>query len=301
MNTPPTQPGTTSIQPPYGIILKELRHGSAIPFLGAAASRVGYKDGDPTYLPSGADLAEALAKEAEFPSLDQKDRTDLVKVSSYYVDASSRGALRRELRSVFADGRYRCNDLHRLLARIADKMMIVTTNYDTLLEQAFLDAKKPYDLVVYPADNDQYKNAMLWWPHGAVEPDKLRPNDIDPANLGKTNVIYKMHGSVRQDKEDWDSFVITEEDYVDFLSRFENAVPSAFHTYFSARSFLFLGYGLKDWNLRVLLKKVNVSEITSWAILHAPSAFERKLWERRGVDIFDLKLEEFVAAMQARM
>ena len=51
--------------------------------------------------------------------------------------------------------------------------------------------------------------------------------------------------------------------------------------------------------MRVLLKEVSVSEITSWAILYQPSAFERKLWERRKVDMFDLKLEEFVAGIRA--
>ena len=61
-----------------------------------------------------------------------------------------------------------------------------------------------------------------------------------------------------------------------------------------------------DWNMRVILKEVRVSEeetiseITSWAILYKPSAFERKLWERRKVDMFDLKLEEFVAKIRAR-
>ena len=52
--------------------------------------------------------------------------------------------------------------------------------------------------------------------------------------------------------------------------------------------------------MRVLLKEVSVSEITSWGILYNPSAFERKLWERRKVDIFDLKLEEFVTKIRAR-
>lgn len=300
--------------PPYGIILKALRSGSAIPFLGAGASMVGCRKGDPAYLPSGSDLARSLAKDAEFPSTNDADLTDLSKVSSYYVDVSSRRLLRQELRSVFADKKkkYCCNDLHRFLANIADNMMVVTTNYDTLLEQAFIEAGKPYDLVVYPADNEEYANAIFWWRHGAADPELLKPQDIDIDDLGKTNVIYKMHGSVREEVGKWDSFVITEEDYIDFLSRMESAVPSAFSAYFSSRSFLFLGYGLRDWNLRVLLKKIrknvgesadkpNSSQPTSWAMLLDPSAFEQKLWGRRGVDLYDMKLEDFIAAMQERL
>jgi hypothetical protein len=286
------------IEPPYRIILDELRSGNAIPFLGSAASRVGSLDGSPAILPSGAQLSDMLADDAKFPSTDERDRSDLAKVSSYYVDASNRGALRRKLRSIFT-GAYHCNDLHRFLAAAANNLLVVTTNYDTLLEQAFLEIDKPYDLVVYPADNQEYGNSVLWWPHGAKEPSKFKPNQLDIQDLGKSNVIYKIHGSVNTQTERWDSFVITEEDYVRFLSRMNNAVPAAFREYFSSRAFLFLGYSLRDWNMRVLLKEVSVPEITSWAILHQPSAFERTLWERRKVRMFDLKLEEFVTKIRA--
>ena len=288
------------IEPPYGIILDELRSGNAIPFLGSAASRVGCGHDTPAILPSGAQLSDMLAEDANFPSADEHDRSDLAKVSSYYVDAANRGALRRKLRNIFTGATYQCNDLHRFLAAVANNLMVVTTNYDTLLEQAFLSIDKPYDLVVYPADNQEYANGVLWWPHGAKEPSKFKPNQLDIQDLGKRNLIYKIHGSVNAETDRWDSFVITEEDYVKFLSRMNNAVPAAFREYFSERPFLFLGYSLRDWNMRVLLKEVSVPEITSWAILYQPSAFERKLWERRNVDMFDLKLEDFVAKIRAK-
>ena len=294
--------------PPYGIILKALRNGSAVPFLGAGASMVGRQNGDATYLPSGSDLARSLAKDAQFPSTNEIDLTDLSKVSSYYVDVSSRILLRQELRSVFADTskKYCCNNLHRFLASIANNMMVVTTNYDTLLERAFIEAGKPYDLVVYPADNEDYANAIFWWRHGSNDPELLKPQDIDIDDLGKTNVIYKMHGSVREEVDKWDSFVITEEDYIDFLSRMESAVPSAFSAYFGNRSFLFLGYGLKDWNLRLLLRKIRRKaddqprklQPTSWAMQKDPTALDRQLWEKRGVNIYNVPLEDFVVEIQ---
>jgi hypothetical protein len=296
---------SVEIEPPYGIILDELRFGKAIPFLGAAASRVTSAAGGAPCPPSAADLAKMLAEDARFPSDDPHDRTDLAKVSSYYVDGSNRGALRRRLRRVFVDQNLRCNDLHRFLAKVADGMMIVTTNYDTLLEESFLELGKPYELVVYPADNDEYANGVLWWPHGRHSPTKLRANEVDIADLEGKNVIYKIHGSVHKtggvpvkEAERWDSFVITEEDYVKFLSGMSSAVPPAFLEFFRTRAFLFLGYGLKDWNLRVLLKEVSVPERRSWAILHRPSVFERKLWERRRVDIFDVSLETFVSKIR---
>jgi hypothetical protein len=288
-------------EPLYPALLDELRLGNAIPFLGAGASRVGCQEGGFKSLPSGSELANELADYANFPLSEKNDRDDLSKMSSYLVDGINRDALRRKLRSVFAGPDTHSTQLHRLLATVADNLMIVTTNYDMLLEQAFDEAHKRYDVVVYPADNEDFSNGVLWWTYGAKEPQKLKPNQIDPALLGKTNIIYKMHGTVRPNADRWDSFVITEEDYVTFLYRMKNAVPSAFRTYFSERAFLFLGYGLRDWNLRLLLKQVSNPKMKSWAILHAPSFFERTLWQGRNVKIFDMRLEDFVSAMEQRL
>jgi SIR2-like domain len=287
-------------EPPYGPIIDELRHGRAIPFLGAGASRVNVGAGEP-HLPSGSELAAMLADYAEFPSNDTRERGDLSKVSSYLVDAVNRQALRTKLHSVFASGPPPVPPLHRLLAALANNLMIITTNYDTLLERAFTEAGKAFDVVVYPADNKEFANGVLWWAHGVDEPRKVKSNEIDSDELGRTNLIYKMHGSVRPGAARWDSYVITEEDYVTFLAKMKNAVPPAFRTYLSHRAFLFLGYGLQDWNLRVLLKQVSNPDMTSWAILQRPSAFERALWRRRKVDIFDMKVEAFVAALERRM
>jgi hypothetical protein len=196
-------------------------------------------------------------------------------------------------------------------------LVIVVTNYDILVEQAFRAAGKPYDLVIYPADRKDIANAILWWPHGAPEPIAKAPNELD-IDLAKTTVIYKMHGSlVPQGVEgEWDSFVITEEDYVEFLSRMtiSSAIPSLFFPYFRERSFLFLGYSLRDWNLRVVLKNLSKylakrptsvddeeDQLPSWAIQRNPSELERKLWAKRGVNIFDVALDEFVGRMRERL
>ncbi|PYP83878.1 MAG: hypothetical protein DMG65_23505 [Candidatus Angelobacter sp. Gp1-AA117] len=104
---PKPEPESTE-QPPYGIILKALRTGNAVPFLGAGASMLKSCEESPL-LPSGSALAELLAEQARFPSTDPHDRTDLAKVTSYYVDVSSRSMLRDELRSKFIGQNYKYN------------------------------------------------------------------------------------------------------------------------------------------------------------------------------------------------
>ena len=269
------------------------RHGMVIPFLGAGASfgaRHAAEGGsEPTYLPSGKELAHVLAGRATppFPSDDPFDLDDLAKVASWYVTNNSRPAMRVLLRDLLA-GSYEPSPLHDLLAASPTPMLIFTTNYDTLAEEAFRRAGKPYDLVVYPADHAESANAVLWWEHDAEEPKELLASALD-VDLETRSVIYKMHGTLAA-KLHWDNFVITEDDYVRFLTQLagEAAVPARFYEHFEDRNFLFLGYSLRDWNLRVVLhglrlarQQTGVAESDAglgWAIQKDPSQLERELW-----------------------
>ncbi len=307
-------------EPPYGILWNRFKAGKVIPLLGAGASLVGRPSNEawnadkPKFLPSGLELAHFLADEATFPSKDSRDLDDLAKVSSYYSEIAGRRTLRERLREVL-NYDYQFGLVHEFLATVPAHLVIVVTNYDTLIEQAFRAAKKAYDLVIYPADRKDIANAILWWPHGASKPVVTAPNELD-IDLANTTVIYKMHGTIVSETDEWDNFVITEEDYVEFLSRMttNTAVPALFYQYFRERSFLFLGYSLRDWNLRVVLKnlskyfsskRVGSSDedeevLPSWAIQHNPPELERTLWEKRKVNIFDITLDEFVSKMRER-
>ena len=141
-------------EPPYGIIWNRLKTGGVVPFLGAGASFVGrlpdanWDPSAPRFLPSGSELAQLLADEAGFPAPDPRDCDDLAKVSSYYADIAGRRPLRERLRDVLNHD-YQSGPLHELLADIPAPLLIVVTNYDTLVEQAFHAKGKPYDLVIY--------------------------------------------------------------------------------------------------------------------------------------------------------
>lgn len=309
-----------SLEPPFGDIWDGLRDGRVIPFLGAGASLVGrdptkpWAAADSPFPPNGTELAHYIAERSGFPTQDPRDMDDLAKVSSYAADISGRPQLRRRLRTVL-NRPYQCGSLHKLLAELSAHLLIVVTNYDTMLEDAFRAAGKPFDLVVYPAERPSFGNSLLWWPNGQTDPVAIEAKELD-LDLEHTTVIYKMHGTVWPQSDQWDNFVITEEDYVEFLSRMttntSSAVPAQFYQYSRNRSFLFLGYSLRDWNLRVVLRNLRrlegaggadqppqaqEDEVPSWAIQRNPSPLEQKLWDRRNVSIFDMDLNEFVTKL----
>ena len=307
-------------EPPYGEIANLLRQGLVVPFLGAGvnfgARDAAAKWNQPTqaFLPSGAELSRFLAGESGFPSHDDHDLTDLAKVSSYFVETSARRRLRERLRDVF-NQTYPACDIHTYLAELQAPLLIVTTNYDNLMERSLEAAGRPYDLVVHLTDRKDQDASVLWRRHGETDPLAVAPNEL-VIDLSKRTVVYKMHGSIDRMAAKRDSYVITEDDYVDFLSRMadQKAVPMQFMRHFRERHFLFLGYGLNDWNLRVVLKNLRTiprgpseddeddedDELRSWAIQFKPSDLERELWSARKVKIYDCDINEFVRQLRTR-
>jgi SIR2-like domain len=298
----------TSLEPPYGGIWDLLKQGRIVPFLGAGASlsERGQEKWDEDLLnclPSATELGQLLARKATFPDWQPTD--DLAKVAQYYRVVMGRDNLRQQLRQIFA-GDYPYASIHDFLAGVPAPLLIVTTNYDDLIERAFRAKGRPFDLVIHPTDNKEWGGAALYWKHGAAEPEFPRPNKLH-IDLSQTTVIYKMHGAVDRQDDRRDSYVIDEEDYVDFLVRIgsKTAIPAMFAEPFSTRHFLFLGYGLRDWNLRVILSKIEKDLLRSktdrrpsWAIQEAPSLLEQELWRRRQVTIYDMKIQDFIRRLR---
>lgn len=313
--------------PPYGIIAEKLKQGKVIPFLGAGASLSGrppdakWDDSAAAFLPTGSELAHHLADDSNLPSTDPVDRDDLSKVSSYYAEvAASRTDLRESLHHAL-DRDYQIGAVHRLLAEVDVPLLIVTTNYDDLIERAFQARNKPYHLVAYPTDVKELAAAVLWWKPGAAEPEAHPPKSL-PLSLTDTPIIYKMHGTIDRQESKWDSYVITEDDYVDFLARMtgQTAIPARLMLEFRKRRFLFLGYGLRDWNLRVMLRHLKTAlasaetgapgadaaagegeDLRSWAVQRKPSELEQALWGARKVNIYDKDIDAFVAELRKKM
>ncbi len=292
--------------------------GKVIPFLGAGANLcdrpkdADWRDGK--YLPSGRELAEDLAGRYRYPG---PDKGDLVRIAQY-VDLVMDGdaAVFDELRPVFM-GDYRPNRLHHLLAALPARRravdpdgelpIIVTTNYDDSLERAFAEAGdgegEPFDLVYYTAEREQPGRFMHLMPDGSREPI---PNhtDYDGLDLAKRTVILKVHGDVDTGDADEDSYVITEDHYIDYLAHgnLSQLIPAYLMARMRSSHFLFLGYSMRDWNLRVILHHIWFQQKRrrgSWAIEIAPDPIDTILWQRHGVKIVKASLEDWIEAMNA--
>jgi hypothetical protein len=296
------------------MLIKAITDGRVIPFLGAGVNLCGRPEGlawshrQFEHLPSGGELAEYLAEEFFYP---EDERRDLVRVSQYVALKQGSGPLYAELHELF-DGDYPVTALHRFLAGFPAALrekgyaprypLIVTTNYDDLMERAFQGAGEAFDVVSYVADGAQRGKFLHRSPDGDARLIE-RPNEYRGLSLDQRAVILKIHGAVDRATAEWDSFVITEDHYIDYLTRTDisNLVPVTLVAKLKRSHFLFLGYSLRDWNLRVILHRIwgeQKLSWKSWAIQLDPDPMEEEFWTKRGVEILNVRLEEYVAGLR---
>ena len=303
------------LQSHYSRVTQAIAEGRVVPLLGAGVNLCGRPDQTEWrqghYLPSGYELAKYLAEKFGYPT---DEVMDLVRVSQYAAIMEGSGPLYEKLRDLF-DADYPTTKLHDLLASIPNLLrskgchsryqLIVTTNYDDVLERAFSAANEPYDLVSYVADGEKRGKFLHRFPDGHTTLIEI-PNQYLDLSLESRTVILKIHGAIDRLDAERDSFVITEDHYIDFLTRTDisNLLPITLAVELRKSHFLFLGYGLRDWNLRVILHRIwGEQKLTykSWAVQLNPGPLDYEFWQKRGVEIFNVRLEDYVDALTTRL
>lgn len=281
-----------------------------IPFLGAGANLCGraegtrWRYGETEYLPDGRELADYLAEYFGYP---EGQVRDLVRISQYASVMQGTGPLYQRLHDVF-DVDFAPSPLHTLLAGLPAQwrakgvdpvpyQLIVTTNYDDALERAFVAVGEPYDLLSYVAKGPHVGKFLHLPPDG--RPKLVKKSNQYPLNLDQRTIILKIHGAVNRADRNEDSYVISEDHYIDFLSEtsISSVLPVLLNAHMQSSHFLFLGYSMRDWNLRVILRRIwgeQHLEYRSWSIQREPDPLELEFWPKRNVDIYDVDLGEYV-------
>ena len=259
----------------------------------------------------GADvgeLAHQLAERFRFPP---EDSVELTRVAQYVALMKGSGPLYDELHDLLSVPAVP-TPIHRSLASLAAVLrarglphqLLVTASYDLALEQAFLDEGEEFDVVFYLATGRDAGKFCHFAPDGTAHVVAIPNRYATELDLGRRTVILKLHGSVDPaPARTWESFVVSEDDYLDYLPDLAAAIPVALAAHLRRSHFLFLGYAMRDWNLRLVLNRVwGGSSLTyrSWAVAPGMPALERALWRRRDVDVLNVGLEAFVDSLVHR-
>jgi DNA-binding SARP family transcriptional activator len=271
-------------------VLRALYEGRLVPVLGADV----------------AELAVRLAKRFDYT----ENGSSLPRVAQYVAVMRGSGPLYDELHALL-EPESRPTQIHRFFAALPPLLrerglphqLLVTTSYDVALERAFLEADEEFDVVSYIASGPNRGKFCHIRPDGSGQFVDLPNTYATELSLERRTVILKLHGQVDcGPQREWESFVVTEDDYIDYLAKSDvaAAVPVSLAAKLRRSHFLFLGYTMADWNLRVVLNRLWSDQpltYRSWAVQPEAKPLEREFWRRRDVDVQELPLERYVETL----
>ena len=258
----------------------------------------------------GESLAGRLAEAFNCP---EEHRGDLTRVSQFVAVTQGIGPLYDQLHDLFVEGD-EPGPVERFLATLpelarahgAEHQLLVTTAYGSSLERAFEERDEDVDLVSFVAIGPNRGKFLHRAPDGSEEVVAV-PNSYAELSLAERPVILKVHGGVdpRPDR-DRESFVVSEDDYIGYLAQSDlaNVVPVTLAAKLRRSHLLFISYPVVEWSLRVFLHRVFGDEpisYRSWAVLPGAHPIQHEFWRRRGVDLYDIPLDDFVGDLERRL
>jgi hypothetical protein len=290
----------------YDAMIQLFKKGEVIPFLGPGVAAHG-ADRRP---PVDIDLARQLAARVGF--VDSAE--PLTTMSQKIHILAGRGMVYNNLRDLYQPTSHSYSPAltHWFLARMPQPLLILSTAYDTLLEDAFDEVGKKYVVVAHilHAENriDRGK-VVVQYSDRRDQVTKCLSEDL-VIDLQAWSIIYKIHGGfglVDPDTdEEIDSIVISEEDYIALVTLLEHpqtTIPNHLMRQFKKRMFLFLGYQMNDWNFRAVVdlihRKGNFQRLQPYAVRQHVTDFERLYWENKQVRLLETDIPTLVREVAA--
>lgn len=166
-----------------------------------------------------------------------------------------------------------------------------TTNFDTHLEKELLKKHEALWVWIYsPHGDEDLRECWYELKRGEEKPVRWQ----SPASSVATNVppeppdnrpfVFKLHGCVTVDE----SIVITDNDYITFLRRIARRELPSVLLQPLGKSILFIGYSLKDYNMRYVLSLLREddawmrkSKHMSFSVDLRPDPIVQEVWQNK--------------------
>lgn len=171
------------------------------------------------------DWKNLLKEIAEDIGLIVEQEDDLISLAQYHVNEFKRNKIDETILNEFTKN-INLTENHNILARLPIKTYW-TTNYDSLVEDAFKEAEKQLSI-------------------------KIDPKSISQNMSNKDATLYKMHGDIK----DIANTVITKDDYEGYDIKRKLFTTSLIGD-LTTKTFLFIGYSFNDPNLTYILSRVH--------------------------------------------
>ena len=203
---------------------------------------------------------------------------------------------------------------HHLAQKGATDYLIITTNYDCLMETALDALKVPY-IVLTTRKSDP--KVLLRCSENVENREMLRnrywnreyPGNFVLSKAQSVVIIYKIHGCLHPDITfENEGLVVSDNDYVDYVTQMSKIgiIPATVSELMREKRFWFLGYSLSDWNVRSIYETIKQKsdpdrKNRDYSVMYSVGDFEGLFFEKNEIRIFQASLNEFVDGIISRL
>lgn len=300
--SPPREPSAGAADAfPYQVVRELLERGDVVPFLGSGItiSSASTKNGDGSIALTNRGLKESIARQCGYPAT-EFESSDIAEIASYFVQQIGRAELDALLQRAIGDVAIKPSMTHAFLAEVAQRhpILMLTTNYDRLMERALRALRVPFDVLAYtPGDRDG-RDQLLFVADGDGEPRTVSASKFTPSP--DRSLVFRVSGIGNGAPN---GYVITEEDHIDWILRLrarDSWLPASIATLLDRRHLLSLGHGARDWSQRALWRTLtggSGARKSAWAVSLHPSPLSVMTWQRYQVSIYNQDLNEWTQRM----
>ena len=241
--------------------------GNCVLFVGAGAS-----------IEAGAPSTQEMARELSEKYLQGKHQEEPLSKIASYID--TKPGLGRRLVIDYLINRLsplKPSKAHLLLPKFRWPA-IYTTNYDTLIEQAYERVGVKYKPILSSCD-------LV----------------IDITNHYSYVLLYKPHGCISRPAVSEAPIIIAEDDYYSVADN-RKAIYRQLELHKYKSVFLFIGYSFSDFNLSQIWFDVSkeLGRFSQWAYALWPNCSEvqKNTWRTRNLELIDMQFGEFMTKLR---
>lgn len=209
--------------------------------------------------PSWKDLIDVFHKKLYGNTKSEYSSDEYLKIPQFYFDNHTKEEYMEKVKMTF---NIKCspNKIHDLIM-MTNPRHILTTNYDTLLEEVATKFGKNYSVI---------------------------NSDDKVSSTSSNNYLLKVHGDFEHD-----NFVLKEDDYLNYSENFK-LIDNLMKTVMSSNLVVFIGYSLGDYNIKLIqnwVKQVQGKTFIKPIFIYTGEVklddIQIKYFEKKGIKILD--------------
>ena len=258
------------------ILVDAVKERRAILFLGAGASAESLNSAKEP-MPTANQIRDKLAQKYLNTQSTDWDLKYVVELA--ILEGEGETLIFEEISKMLSG--FKPSEAHRAIPKF-NWRAIFSTNYDTLIEEAYRNVINPVqECVAFVKDKEPYDTRLSQY--------------LNPVPL------LKLHGCINHRNDSEIPLVLTPEHYYK-VSENRKSLLSRLESWAHETIIIFIGYRLQDPHINELIYKIELNKRPKWFMV-TPNfePLEKKLWEHQRIELINSDFSSFMNALESKI